>query len=305
LWETLAAVRVLHAPNGQPMYAAWRAAKSPIAHGLGLDLLLAVQPQVGHTPDFLVPPPRRATTSFATEIARVRRTPLATVAAELRKSRDEGANPRAPVIDRLLDDPSAARGDLSDALQRAWEGLLEPDWAAVKRVLDDDIAYCGQQLTRGGLAALFDDLHPNLSWEQNCLVAARHHDDDRDLEGAGLLLMPSVFTWPWLAIFVDPAYQPTLVYPARGAARLWAPTTTAPDRLARLLGRTRAMLLTSLDPPATTSALAAQHGLALATVADHLAALHGAGLAGRRRAGHQVHYRRTDLGQAIVDVTAE
>lgn len=185
----------------------------------------------------------------------------------------------------------------------AWTALIEPDWPVISRVLDDDIAYRGQQLTSGGLAQLFDDLHPTLSWEGNQLVASRYREQDSELTGQGLLLVPGVFAWPYLVMVVAPGYQPTLVYPARGAARLWSDAPAPPDPLARLLGRTRATLLVALDPPATTSALAAQYGLALGTVAEHLAALYGAGLVSRRRTGHQVHYRRTEVGQAVVDAS--
>jgi DNA-binding transcriptional ArsR family regulator len=154
-----------------------------------------------------------------------------------------------------------------------------------------------------GLAALFDDLHATLTWEDDRLVATRYREPDHELTGEGLLLVPGVFAWPHLVLVVAPSYQPTLVYPARGAVRLWSDAPDPPDTLARLLGRTRATLLVALDPPATTSALAAQYGLALATVAEHLSALHGAGLATRRRTGHQVHYRRTEVGQAVVDAS--
>ena len=181
--------------------------------------------------------------------------------------------------------------------------MIQPDWPLISRVLEDDIAYRGQQLTDGGLAALFDDLHPTLTWEDDRLIATRYRSEDRDLTGQGLLLAPGVFAWPYLVIVVDPSYQPTLVYPARGAARLWSDAPAPPDPLARLLGRTRATLLVALDPPATTSALSTQYGLALATVAEHLSALYDAGLATRRRTGHQVHYRRTEVGQAVIDAS--
>jgi DNA-binding transcriptional ArsR family regulator len=203
----------------------------------------------------------------------------------------------------MLEDLPGTRERLADAIESAWETLIKPDWPLISRVLEDDIAYRGQQVTDGGLASLFDDLHPTLTWEDDRLIATRQSAEHRDLAGQGLLLVPGVFAWPHLVMVVDPAYHPTLVYPARGAARLWSDTPAPPDPLARLLGRTRATLLVALDPPATTSSLASQYGLALATVAEHLSALYDAGLATRRRTGHQVHYRRTEIGQAVVDAS--
>lgn len=303
LWETMSAVRVLNWHQHRPLYSPWVAAKAELAAKLDLRLLHAVQPPAGFTPDFLTPPPRASRAKFATEIARVRSAPLDRVRAELIRSRDVLNNPGGPEIDRLLADPAGAREWMADEIESAWEALIRPDWPTISRVLDDDIAHRGEQLTSGGLAELFGDLHPTLTWEEDRLIAVRNRADDHELTGQGLLLVPGVFAWPYLVMVVAPGYQPTLVYPARGAARLWSDVPAPPDPLARLLGRTRATLLVALDPPATTSALAAQYGLALATVAEHLAALHGAGLATRRRTGHQVHYRRTEVGQAVVDAS--
>ena len=303
LWETMSAVRVLHGAKHKPMYADWIATVQEAAAELDLRGLKAVQPRVGFTPDFLTPPPKASRAKFATEIARVRSTPLDRVRRELIRSRDELNNPGAPEIEKMLTDLAGTRERLADEIERAWETLIKPDWPLISRVLEDDIAYRGQQLTDGGLAGLFDDLHPTLVWEDDRLILTRYRFEGLDLTGQGLLLVPGVFAWPHLVMVADPAYHPTLVYPARGAARLWSDAPAPPDALARLLGRTRATLLIALDPPSTTSALASQYGLALATVAEHLSALYDAGLATRRRTGHQVHYRRTEVGQAVVDAS--
>jgi DNA-binding transcriptional ArsR family regulator len=303
LWETMSAVRVLHGSKHRQLYADWIAAKRNTAAKLDLRGLKAVQPRVGYTPDFLTPPPKASRANFGTEVARVRATPLEKVGTELIQSRDELNNPAAPEINAMLEDLPGTRERLADEIESAWEALIKPDWPLISRVLEDDIAHRGRQLTDGGLAGLFDDLHPTLTWEDDRLIATRYRSEDRDLSGQGLLLVPGVFAWPYLVMVVDPAYHPTLVYPARGAARLWSDAPPPPDPLARLLGRTRATLLVALDPPATTSALAAQYDLALATVAEHLSALYDAGLATRRRTGHQVHYRRTEVGQAVIDAS--
>ncbi|WP_051084837.1 DUF5937 family protein [Kribbella catacumbae] len=138
----------------------------------------------------------------------------------------------------MLSDPAGAREQLADQLESAWETLIKPDWPMISRVLDDDIAHRGEQLTSGGLARLFEDLHPTLTWEDGQLIAARHRSPDHELTGQGLLLIPGVFAWPYLVMVVAPSYQPTLVYPARGAARLWSDAPAPPDPLATLLGRT-------------------------------------------------------------------
>ncbi len=152
LWETMSAVRVLNWHQQRPLYSPWVAAKADLAAKLDLRLLHAVQPQAGFTPDFLTPPPRASRAKFATEIARVRNAPLDRVRAELIRSRDELNNPGGPEIDRMLADPAGARERLADEIESAWETLIKPDWPTISRVLDDDIAHRGEQLTSGGLA---------------------------------------------------------------------------------------------------------------------------------------------------------
>lgn len=301
VWEAVAAVRLLqHSATQWPVYGPWLRRHAAAAADPVFAPLHAVQPRIGNTPDFVTPPPVGPEPDIADQLAVVRATPPERVAAELARS-VEPTNPRAEQVRALLADPVAARDALADAVARSWELLVAPEWKAMRAVLADDLAHRGRQVTAGGLAALFGDLHPTLEWGGSGLVATRSREPDRDLGGAGLLLVPSVFTWPSLVVFIDLAYQPTLVYPARGVATLWTPRPAGPDRLARLLGATRATVLAALDPPVTTSDLAARYRLGLATVSAHLAALANAGLADRRREGHRVLYRRTDLGQALLD----
>ena len=73
----------------------------------------------------------------------------------------------------------------------------------------------------------------------------------------------------------------------------------APGALGRLLGRTRAVVLTTLDQPLSTTTLAAMTGLSPAGVSRHLLALRDSGLVATARHGHEVRYRRTELGSAL------
>lgn len=67
----------------------------------------------------------------------------------------------------------------------------------------------------------------------------------------------------------------------------------------RLIGVTRATLLTGLDEPASTTWLARRHELAPGTVSEHLKVLREAGLVVGERHRHEVRYRRTRLGSAL------
>lgn len=80
----------------------------------------------------------------------------------------------------------------------------------------------------------------------------------------------------------------------------------APDRfekLAKLLGRTRARVLVAIGrrPGVSTSALAAHCVISLASASEHATVLREAGLATVGRAGNEVRHRLTDLGERLLD----
>lgn len=112
--------------------------------------------------------------------------------------------------------------------------------------------------------------------------------------------MPSAYLWPHVAATVEEPWPPTIIYPATGIAGLWQAPAAPPGALGRLLGRTRARVLTALDQPISTTALAAVTELSPAGVSRHLLALHDAGLICAARHGHEVRYRRTELGSALL-----
>jgi DNA-binding transcriptional ArsR family regulator len=133
-------------------------------------------------------------------------------------------------------------------------------------------------------------------------------DDGTDLmaglRGRGLVLMPSAYIWPRVVAVSDEPWQPAIVYPARGIADLWQQAPPPPDPLVRLLGRTRALLLARLDQPASTSTLAALHGLSPSGTSGHLTTMRDAGLITGTRHGHEIRYTRTRLGTELTHAGA-
>jgi len=113
--------------------------------------------------------------------------------------------------------------------------------------------------------------------------------------------MPSAYLWPHVAAVVEEPWLPTIVYPVRGIADLWRAPAAPPDALARLLGRTRALVLAGLDRPLSTTALAALIELSAAGASRHLLSLRDAGLVSTTRHGHEVRYSRTALGSALLN----
>jgi DNA-binding transcriptional ArsR family regulator len=124
--------------------------------------------------------------------------------------------------------------------------------------------------------------------------------EHRDLDGDGLVLVPSAFTWPSAILVLDPPWQPTRVYAVNGITKLYERPQALPAALAGVLGRTRAALLAGVAEPATPSALAVRLRVSAATASEGLALLRDAGLVASSRTGRTVRYRRTVLGDALM-----
>ncbi|MFE3250187.1 DUF5937 family protein [Streptomyces sp. NPDC059209] len=302
LWETQEAVRTLSRPDRHGYHLPWLRRIRDAAAGIDLRPLWLLMPRVGHNPDFFCPPPESPVVSFAEEIALVRSTPLDFARRDLTLALAE--TPGAAESDagrRMLDDPARAVRELADLLEQVWQRLIEPDWPRLRALLEADIAYHSRRLAEVGFGRLLGELSPRLVWDDSTLtVLGTRGDHDRVLGGLGLVLVPSVFTWPEIIGGHEPPWQPAVIYPARGIGGLWTEAADrTPDALARLLGRVRADVLCALDEPAGTTALAHRLGLAPSSVSAHLSVLRDAGLLTSRRHSHQVLYERTPLGIAL------
>jgi DNA-binding transcriptional ArsR family regulator len=304
LWEAQEAVRTLARPERQGYHLPWLRRIREAAAGLDLEPLWLLMPRRGHNPDFLCPAPVDPVTSMENELRRVRAADPAGARDEMARSlADTPGAADTPKGRAMLADPARAVQELADLYQRVWDALIAPDWPRLRSLLEADIAFHSRRLADDGLEGLFTDLHPRVGWADGILTVASRDSSfthGRVLDGDGLVLMPGVFVWPEVVSGFDPPWQATLVYPARGIGGLWAgPHAGTSDALLRLLGANRAAVLAGLDAPATTTALAHRHGLALSSVSAHLSVLRDAGLLVSRRYGHQVFYERTPLGTAL------
>ncbi len=298
LWELVNAVRAVLDGGRQLGPVPWLRTAGGRLGDLDLGPLRAVLPATGYTPDFLSPPPEGPLETMPEGLARLRATPPAQVAREL--AWVDLDNPADPARDALLADPAGARDRLADLLDACWDRLLAPLWPQLRDVLEGDLAERARQLAAGGMERLLADLHPDVAWRDGRIEVDKAFDDHRRLDGAGLVLLPTVFASWGPQVMLDPPWQPTLAYPARGTAQLWLPPDRDDGALAALLGRTRATLLAALVEPATTTRLAARHHLAPGTVSEHLSVLRGTGLVTAHRAGREVRYALTPIGHALL-----
>lgn len=305
LWETATAVRTLVDPRQQRYHLPWLERVRSQLDDIDIAPLLAIQPMRGYNPDLIAPLPTHPRTTVEEQLARVRATPLRVVREEINRSLHERAGEPAPqVLHELAEHPRTARARLADALEECWRRLVEPWWPRIGDLLSADIAQHTRVLGEGGLARLLPAISSRITWTGRTVRVETDGPSEtrrRDTAGAGLLLQPSAFSWPMLIVVEDARYQPTIVYPARGVAELWQPRGGNTDAaLARLLGRTRALLLASVVEPATTTVLARRHELAPATVSQHLETLAAAGLVKRQRVGRSVLYAATPLAEKLL-----
>jgi DNA-binding transcriptional ArsR family regulator len=270
-----------------------------LRHRVDVDAVLALQPP-GYGADFLSPPPAGVATTIDDLLHTVRRTPLPQAHAEVTRALREQP-PLEPRIRAVLTGDRVSE-HLADVLEAAWQALLAPDWPLLRAILERDVVHRAGRLVSAGWAGALGDLHPDLRWRGGRIESSRWPDQDAELGGQGLLFVPSIFVWPGLAVTLEPPWPPALVYPARGVAALWEPAGRgrAAVALARLLGASRAAVLTALDEPTSTTQLVGVLHQSLGGLGDHLAALYGAGLVTRARSGRSVLYRRTPVGDAVV-----
>ncbi|MEU6793222.1 DUF5937 family protein [Nonomuraea wenchangensis] len=298
LWELVASLRTLRQPARQSLHLPWIKAVRPRLAGLDLTELLALVPPAGYLADFLTPPPDTPLPDFAAELERVRRTAPERVLDELAHLREGGVADPA-VLDRLAADPEATVTRAAGALEAYWETCFAEFWPRVYALLERDVLRRSRQLAQGGASELFAGLDPAVTWTGERLLVDRPWCATGGLHGDGLLLVPSAFHWPSVAVMSAP-YQSMLVYPVLGVGTLWEQgPPPAPGALAALIGRSRARILLALAEPATTSALAGRMSLTPGAVSQHLGVLSGGGLAVGMRVGKQVVYRRTLAGDML------
>jgi DNA-binding transcriptional ArsR family regulator len=211
---------------------------------------------------------------------------------------------------RLLRDGPAGPRRVADALAKYWSVAIAPEWAGIRAVLADDIAFRAATLTRSGVGGLLDSLHDKVTFDEDTIRIDIQIDGgpggDKRPGEAGMLLVPSVFSWPYVIIDFRSQQPSSLTYPARGIGNLWSAPGPAPDEdvaLAALLGRTRAAILVALAVPQSTTELARKLGQSPPAVSQHLTVLRRSAMVASWRTGRSVLYRRTALATSVVQAS--
>ncbi len=298
MWQVVTSFRLLIGGSAHPVHARWIEQVRPrlAACGLASGWLAELVPVEGYLADFLTPLPADHAGTLAAELAAIRATPAPLVVADLDILGHTGGRTRA-----LRCNPEARLARVTEEIEAYWEIALAPYWARIRALLEADVFRRMRQVAERGSAHLLNDLHTTLKWDDNTLRMVRRYCGlSRAKTGPGLVLVPSAFatrvlTWSRQEV------SPQISYPARGVGTLWEhrPVPRA-EGVAAVIGRSRTMLLTELETPASTTDLARRTGISAAAVSQHLTALRGAGMVSAHRAGRSVLYARTAVAESLL-----
>ncbi|MET8992121.1 DUF5937 family protein [Nonomuraea wenchangensis] len=298
LWEVVASVRVVKNPAAHAVLKPWaervRRRLADVDWRLLSDLVPV--PTISIV-GFVCPPPSTSVPDLEVELAG-----MTAMASQVQEGLDVWDGPRTRALQELYADPVGGLERLAGEIRGYWEAAIAPYWPRVRALLEGDVLYRARLLAEGGLRRMLSDLDPAVTWEGETLHLPRTVCEGvRPLGGLGLLLVPSVFTWPRVFSITAPPWQPTIRYPPRGVATLWEHRESDPPQaLAAVLGRTRTRLLAALDQPASTKELAARLDLSEPGANQHLTALRRAGLASAHRTGRYVLYARTAVAETLL-----
>ncbi len=295
VWETVASLGVLAHPTKHPLHRDLlnRVHEPDWDH----DLLVAMMASDRWYPTTLAPVPLRSPADPIRSLEAVADTDediAGTDLETLRRTFPDQPRWRRYSVPRLLEDTATALVGYFDA-------VLAPLWERVDDITQSDIAYRSSSLASDGVGVTLGGLHERLTYDAGRLrLQMPGHHEHRQMGGAGIRLVPSVFRWPCLVAELDSA-PPVVSYAARGAGRLWesGPPVEATG-LDPVLGRSRVAILAHLDAPSTTTRLARLLRLSNGTVSEHLTAMQRAGLLQSSRRGREVLYERTSLGHALI-----
>ena len=299
LWETLLSMHMLQTDTASAVFAGWRhKARRDLPAAVGP--LLSLAPPTGYSADFLTP--AAGAGGLDAGLGALMSTPRQRLRGDLVTLARTGR--RLPGWARpLADGDRDAVAHLAHLVHTYFTLTLAPYWPRVRTRFNAERAAHTRYLADGGLGGLLGALHPHLVWNPPVLeVTGLGADRDIHLDGRGLLVLPSYFCWRKPTLLKDPALPCVVVYPMTHEAPL-GPAPGPPSRsLNALLGRTRAGILESAaETGATTTELAQDAGISLATASHHVGILREAGLMSTCRAGKAVLHTVTPLGAALLD----
>ncbi|MFE0460624.1 ArsR/SmtB family transcription factor [Kitasatospora sp. NPDC058965] len=262
-------------------------------------LLDLVNANPANLPDFLITAVAGPHRRLADELDAI----LATSAADLHRAlADYDLLPDPPrIVVQLRDGDTGRLRRIVDAARTLFQVCLAPDWPAISKSLQADIAQRTQAVGEAGIGAVLETLHPHAVWQADGALRCSVAGPDRSfaLGGGGIELHPNFFVQDSLGVLTADHRPPVLLHPT-----LVPPadrTDAAPDRLAKLIGPARARALRVIgQQPCSTAELAARLGVSPSTASAHAAALRTTGVITTQRQGRRVRHLAAPLGRTLL-----
>lgn len=298
LAEVAESVHMLSAHRIRPPHVPWFRTVRESLRDVDMRLLCSIIPARHRLVGYLYEGALDRSVTVAEQVDRLAAMPAERLADTVRSVWD-GAEVPSPARALVAEGQSGPR-HLADVIAEYWHVALEPFWPRMRSVLDDDVAYRAQSMIIEGGETLLADLHPEVTVTPHALEIAKPCTFERDLDSAGLTLVPSVFAWPRCLVSINTTGPVNVVYGARGVATVWDDPQTQRNALADVMGRTRAAILESLVRPRSTTDLAIRLGHTPPSISQHLTILKHNGLVMSWRSGRRVLYERTALGTRFV-----
>ena len=231
------------------------------------------------------------------ELANLRRTAPHVARAEIEIAH-QGAVP--PAMQKALREPSGFLARLASLLEEFWNRAVASHWGLLHAKLEGEVLFRARSLALDGLEGLFQGMHRDVSYHNGRLTIQTDSYWDGKRRRRGILLVPSIFSWPDVFLTVRPPWQPTITYPSRGIADLWSDSMGAtPQGLSSLLGSSSAKILSRMQRPQTTMEIAAAVKLSPAAASEQVTKLWRAGILERTRIGRRVFYSLNATGRMI------
>lgn len=298
MWETVFSVFRLTRPGQTPIFGPWREQVVRTARRADLDILLPLV-RGAYYPDFLTPAEGTQGLPYAIEAI------LSTPATRLRNDMTELARLGEPTpswMRRLAEGDRPVLERVAGAMRSHYEVAVAPFWSEAQAHVEADRSRRARALFEHGAEGLLESFRPMMRWKAPVLEVDTPFEQSIELEGRGLILVPSYLSWGAPDVFRDPQLTPVLVYPVeRDPAAFWAqgPAATG-GSVAALIGQTRTSVLESIGDGSTTSELARRVGVSAASVSQHTSVLREARLIHTSRVGKAVLHTITPLGAALL-----
>lgn len=298
LWEIVLSLYMLGEASDPLVFGEWRRhvlSRLPPESRTLLDLV----PATGYAPDFLSPV--TGGQDLGEGIDAVLSTPRRRVAADL--DRRYGRGRRPSWTGALARKDNAAVRALGRSLRGYYDVALRPYWDHIERVTRRGVTSIGDT-ARGPVASIL-----RLGERPPARVTVEldyRADQDLDLRGRGLTLVPAFFCAVNPVTYYDGALPPVLLYPVgHRPASFLAPAGPGEEVLGRLVGRTRASVLRTLDEKVrTTGEIARTLDISAASASEHASLLRAAGLVASERHGTTVRHHLTSLGLDLLHGSA-